>query len=89
MLHLFLCPAVACTSRRLNALATDPLWGALAAARLPRLVSLLETSAQQPDWWAGQGWRERLAALAAGASFSAAVYNRELGRYYGVQSGGG
>lgn len=58
---------------------TDDLWAALAAARMPRLVRLLEAAEQQPEWWAGRNWRERLAALAGGATFQAQVYNRELG----------
>lgn len=72
--------AAACASRRLNGLASEQLWGALAVARLgQRLVDLLEASPTPPEWWAGRSWRQRLAALAAGASFQAQVFNRELG----------
>lgn len=73
------CPAAACVDRQLNSLVTDQLWAALLAARLPRLVQLLERAAEPPAWWAGRSWRARAQALVAGQSFSAQVYNREQG----------
>ncbi|KAL4436961.1 hypothetical protein ABPG75_004100 [Micractinium tetrahymenae] len=68
--------AVACCSKRLASLAgEDALWRDLVHAQLPHAAALLESG--QPEWWAGASWRQRLHALATGATFQAQVYNRE------------
>lgn len=73
--------AAACASRRLSLLAAeDSFWQQLLLERVPRVAALLEgaPAQAQPEWWAGRSWRQRLRALAGGATFQAQVFNREL-----------